>query len=283
MNRQLLATLAACAALLHHADAASFAGAVVDYLPGTLPPAAAGLTNPLSALGSPAPIVGTTIGFPNVFSPFSPAFESADLAAIGTGGRLTLQLQNYVLIDRTPGVREIGVWENVFVNDAAYPNGTATASNSLLGGNSAVVEVSADNVTWYSLNSGAPIAFHMPGNYFTNAGPYDPAAPASPAPADFGKPFVAVETDFHGKTYPQILALLDGSAGGTWLDLDSVPVAVTQIGFIRFSGASELEIDAVSINAARTGAPVPEPGSLALFICGAAAGATRRFRPSCGA
>ena len=265
--------------LLAHAHAASFVGAVVDYTQGTPPPPALGLNNPNAALGAPAPIVSPGTPYQAIFSPFNGPFESTDIVAIGTGGQLTLQLSHYVAINRTPGNPEIGVWENVGIADENYPNGQAGSPAFFYGANSAVVQVSPDNVTWYSLNGGSPILFGLPGNYFTNAvTPFDANAPAIPQYADFGKPFLGTQADFDGKTFSQILTLLDGSAGGNWLDLDSLPMVVTQVGYIRFSGTSELEIDAVSINTAQQGAPVPEPASALLVGIAFALSATRRYR-----
>jgi hypothetical protein len=265
--------------LLAHAHAASFVGAVVDYTQGTPPPTAASLNNPNAALGAPAPLVSAGTIYQAVFSPFNPPFEPTDVVSIGTGGQLTLQLSHYVAINRTPGNPEIGVWENVGIADENYPNGDAGASPFFFGTNSAMVQVSPDNVTWYSLNGGSAISFGLPGNYFTNATtPFDANAPASPQYADFGKPFLGTQADFNGKNFSQILTLLDGSAGGNWLDLDSLPLAVTQVGYIRFNGTSELEIDAVAINTAQQGAPVPEPASALLAGIAFALCATRRYR-----
>ncbi len=275
----IVSTLGITLGLLAHAHAASFAGAVVDYTQGTPPPAASGLNNPAVALGAPAAIVSPGSPYQAIFSPFNPAFEASDIVAIGTGGQLTLQLSHYVAINRAPGNPEIGVWENVGIADENYPNGLAGDPPFFFGTNSAVVQVSPDNVTWYSLNGGAPILFGLPGNYFTNATtPFDSNAPANPQYADFGKPFLGTQADFNNKNFSQILTLLDGSAGGNWLDLDSLPMAVTQVGYIRFSGTSELEIDAVAINTSQQGAPVPEPTSALLAGMAFALCATRRFR-----
>lgn len=282
-----LIALAALAAFSLDTRAAGFTGAVVDYVSGTLPPSDATLIDPSAALGKPAPITGAGGMYPAVLSPFSPHYEASQITAVGVGGHLTLQLQNFVTIDRTAGVAEIGIWENVGVIDPAF-NGTAGTPAGFFGADTAVVDVSPDNLNWYSLNNGAPILFTMPGTYYLNAGPYDPAAPASPVEADFGKPFNGTPSGFDGKTNAQILSYFDGSAGGTWLDVNdagsAVPANVTQIGFIRFSnpGNSDgFELDGVAINTNLTGAPVPEPTSAALCGVGFVLCLARRFRRPC--
>lgn len=286
MKKNLLVIIpAVIAATLVHARAASFASAVLSYTPGTLPAGETGYTNASASLGRPAPIVGAGTSFPNVLSPFSPHYESTDLTGIGVGGQLTLRLQNFVTIDRTAGVAELGVWENVGVNDSAYPNGTAGTPAGFFGTDTAVVEVSPDNVRWYSLNSGNPILFTMPGTYYLNAGPYDAAAPPTPVEADFGKPFTGTTAGFDGKTNAQILSYFNGSAGGTWLDVNgvgsAVPANVTQIGYVRFSNPANtdgFELDGVAINSSLTGAPVPEPSTAALLASALFLGALRRCR-----
>src|ERR1700743_2874988 len=158
--------------LLGHAGA-QFANAVIDYTPGALFDS---YNTPSSALGQPAPIVGPDSGFPGVSSPFDPHFETTDLVGIGAGGQLTLQLQNYVKVQS--GAFEIGVWSNVGLVDADFPNGTNTnPATTFSPPNSAVVSVSADGTHWVTLNGGNPITFSNPGNYYVNAGPYDKDAP----------------------------------------------------------------------------------------------------------
>lgn len=241
---------------------ASFVAEVLQYEPGT---GVGSYTNTSTVIGAPGPIVSEGTQYEAVLTPFNPHFEDTKLVSIGAGGSITLRLENYVLIDRT-GRPEIGVWENVgFIADLS---GGTDDGPSAFGADSAVVEVSPDNVHWYALNSGEPIVFGLPGNYFANAdGPFA-GVPAQPVYADFGKPFTGQLQDFKSKSFAEVLAVLDGSAGGTWLDLDSVPLEVTQIGFIRFSGVAvgaTFDLDAVSINNALVGAPTPEPNTALLF------------------
>jgi PEP-CTERM motif len=254
--------------------AAYHAVEVMSYVPGT---GVGTLTDPTAALG---PAIGDP-GFA-IYTAFNPPFSNTQVTAIGTGGSLTLRLENYVLIDRTPGTFELGVWENVgLVDVGAFPNPNPITGPTTFefGSDYAKVEVSPDNVNWYALNNGERVFFTLPGNYYANATNPD-TAPANPVVADFGKPFTGTLSSFNNKDFAGVLGVLDGSAGGTWLNLDSVPVDVTQIGFVRFSDplmgpgstfppvTDTLEIDMVAINSAYVGAPTPEPASAALLLSG---------------
>jgi len=265
MKKIILTTLVAFTlGLPHRMHAESFATAVIDYNPGT----PTFYNDPNAVLGKPGDIVGVGSGFEGVFSPFNPHYESSELTGIGFGGQLTLQLQNFVTV--TTGAREIGIWSNVGLTDVDYPNGTADNPTSTFSSpSSAVVSVSANGVDWVTLNGGAPITFSLPGLYYSNAGPFDSTAPESPVLADFGKPFTGTLSDFDGKTYPQIVETLNGSAGGTWLDLDST--GLSEVGYIRFNGVAsgeELYLNAVSINSTLSGGAVPEPASGVLLLIG---------------
>ncbi|MBL9123561.1 MAG: PEP-CTERM sorting domain-containing protein [Planctomycetaceae bacterium] len=256
------------------AQAAQFAAAVVNYTPG----AAAGLgyDNPTAALGSPDGLTGEGFGFPNVLSPFSPAFESDELVQIGEGGSLTLRLSHFV--QPTSGL-ELGVFSNAGIADEDFPNGAAGNPPFIFGGGAAVVEVSADGVTWSSLGAQT---FNLPANYYLDSGPFD-TTPGTVV-ADFGKPFAGALNDFSGLNHAQILALLDGSAGGTWLDISST--GLPQVGYIRFSlpddGNSSTNplfaLDAVSLATAALGSPVPEPSTWLLLASGGGIWALARRR-----
>jgi hypothetical protein len=268
----------AAAVLSNSSHGAAFVAEVMSYLPGTFAAGdgASGFTNTGAALGSPSPIVGAGTDYPGNFSPFNAHYQSSELVAIGQGGQITLRLSNYVTIDHNTDTLELGVWENVFLTaDFAEP----FAVNGNFGSDSAVVEVSEDGITWYALSSGQPIAFDLPGNYFVNStGPYD-LPPANPVYADFGKSFTGSVSQFNGKTYSESVALLNGSAGGTWLSLDSVPLS--QIGFVRFSGVasgSSFELDAVALNIAFVGAATPEPSVGLLLSAALAVGVSFRRR-----
>ena len=263
MKRQLWTAIALLVA--PQLALAQHAVEVVSHDFGTT--AAAGYNNLAAPLGAPANTNGSN-PFEGVISPFNPPYKSTDILSIGETGHLTLRLSNYVIPQ--VGSREIGVFTNVGLADADYPNGQADAGPFTFGVDSALVEVSENGTSWASLGS---VTFDIPANAYTDL--TDPFSLTNgSAPSDSQKPFAGSLSDFANKTYagasPNILELLDGSAGGTWLDISAVGLA--QVGFIRFTVPENLaanvslELDAVSIARGALGAPtVPEPATALLL------------------
>jgi hypothetical protein len=208
---------------------------------------------------------------------------------VGEGGQLTLRLSNYVIPQA--GGPEIGVFENVGLIDTSFPNGVAGTPAATFGIDRAVVDLSADGTSWVSLGN---IAFDIPANGFTDV--TDPfASTAGSVLSDFQRPFTSNLASFSGLRYfdasgPDLLDLLAGSGGGTWLDISDT--GLEQVGFIRFSVADDLnatsslnfELDAVSISHAAMGAAVvPEPATVPVAMLAAVlstliAGHQRRLR-----
>jgi len=267
--------------------AAQYAVQVVSYNQGTTPAFDFGSNMPFSlaatALGSPERFTGEGV-FPGAVTPFSPPFLRDEIVSIGEGGQLTLRLSNYAIPQA--GVPEIGIFSNVGLADQSYPNGQAGSPASTFGTDSALVEVSADGVSWTSLGN---TAFDIPTNGYTDlTDPY--SGVAGSVPSDFQQPFAATLNDFSGLKYynaggSDILGLLAGSGGGKWLDISGK--GLSKVGFIRFSVADDgtskklnFELDAVSISHAALGtATVPEPASIFLAAFGMLALAIgRRFR-----
>jgi MYXO-CTERM domain-containing protein len=249
------------------AQSSPFAVEVIEYIPGAAP---AGYQDPSAALGkthafTPAwPEFGTPA---YVVTPFNATYATDDLVAIGDGGRLILRLGQ----SAEAGLgRSIGVHTGVGLIDSAWPagliSGPATPYTSF---RSADVRVSADGEAWFSL--GSDLVFDLPTNWYAQ-GISLPGAQETPgtAEADFTRPFTGQLTDFDNTDWPAMLEILDGSAGGTWLDLSALPVPAVQ--YIEFSvnGADEVMfVDAV--------VAVPEPGG-ALAVAAIGLFALRRRR-----
>jgi len=243
--------------------AAQYASEVISYDPGTT--AAAGYDNFAAPLGAPADTNGSNL-FEGVISPFNPPYQSADVISIGEDGQLTLRLSNHVIPQAGP---EIGVFTHVGLADNNYPHGQTDAGPFAFGVDSALVEVSENGSSWSGLGN---IVFDIPANAYTDlTDPYSLASGTSHA--DSQKPFTGNLSDFANRTYagasPNLLELLDGSAGGKWLDISATGLA--QVGFIRFSVPENLaadvsfELDAVSIARDALGAPTaPEPATITL-------------------
>ncbi len=254
---------------------------VVSYDPGTT--AIAGYDNLAAPLGAPANTNGNNV-FGGVVSPFNPPYQGADLISIGETGQLTLRLSNYV-IPQAAGP-EIGVFTHVGLADVDYPNGKADGAPFTFGIDVGMVEVSENGTNWVSLGGQT---FDIPTNAYTDL--VDPYSLTNGSLlADDQKPFVGDLGDFASLSYaggsPNMLELLDGSAGGKWLDISSTGLA--QVGFIRFSVPESLavdrslELDAVSIARDAMGPPtVPEPATISLFAIALLGwGLRQRVRPA---
>jgi hypothetical protein len=245
---------------------AQYAAAVISYDPGTTP--TSGFTTQAAALSSPERLTGEG-SFPSVVSPFSPPFLASEIVSVGETGHITLRLSNYA-VPLAAGP-EIGVFSNVGLIDVAFPNGQAgTPAAAFSAPESAIVDVSADGANWVSLGSET---FDVPTNAYTDLADPFAGAPGN-TPSDFQQPFVGGLNSFDGLRYsdasgPDMLELLAGSGGGTWLDISAT--GLPQVGFIRFaieddlSGTSRLnfELDAVSIAHPAMGQlVVPEPATV---------------------
>ena len=292
MKRFGLIAVLLLVAMSSQAMADSFAVEVVSYDAGTTPasrdywrdtdPWDIGQTELLTvssvALGKPT---GFVTEFQYKFSPgsivsaFSPAANHDQIVSIGEGGHLTLRLENYAVVG--DGV-EIGLFTNVGLQDNNWPDGLAHDPIKTFGIDGVTVEVSYDNSDWVSLE---PITPNIPTNVWADAaGPFLEST-VGLTEADFSKPFTGDLSAFAGKTYAEIKTLLDGSAGGFWLDLSST--GLSEVGYIRFSVADDgtaadqnFELDAVSVASGHIGAATPEPCSLGLLALAGACLLRRR-------
>ena len=248
------------------AQTSGYATQVLDYTVGT--GSSSALTNPNAALGQPG---GSANGA--TLNPFEPNYTADELTGIGAGGELTLGLSNFVTVGAA-GTDEIGFYGNVgLVNAGTSGNPAAGNPATVFGLRSVLISVSADGVNFVPVNGGALVTATLPTNYYTNPDTtnVDAPPPANPTFADFGKPFTGTLASFNGETYTQTLGTLNGSAGGTWLDLSGT--GLSKVGYVRFSepatgGANGgvFYLNGVSSNENLLGAAVPavpEPGTLA--------------------
>ncbi|MCP4377011.1 MAG: hypothetical protein GY794_12640 [bacterium] len=271
--------------------AASFAGTVISYNAGTTPASrsyfdgswnfveSVALTDSSAALGKPTGYVSEPYAANGaIVSPFSPAANPDQIVSIGEGGSLTLRLENYAVVGSGA---EIGLFTNVGLADSSWPNGKTAATAAAWGVDSVTVDVSSNGSDWVSLGTISP---NIPTNVWADAsGPYLTSA-AGLSEADFSTPFTGTLSDFDDKTYAEIKTLLNGSAGGYWIDLSSS--GLTEVGYIRFSVADDgnagtslnFELDAVSVASAHTGAQIPEPCTMAILALGGTCLLRRRMR-----
>src|SRR5262245_58432384 len=128
---------------------AQFADGVVGYVAGSgVTPA---YSDPNRVLGAPT----TFIGYQNA-DPLNPPYQSAHLVSVGAGGSLTVHFETPIL--NSPS-NPFGIDFNIFGNSGfVITNGDfgggGITDGSLFGNNSGTtrVSVSADNITWFTLN-----------------------------------------------------------------------------------------------------------------------------------
>ena len=270
ITRALLLSATVVSSVVPFASAQTndFASGVVDYTAGT--GISATYTHASSALGEP----GGSPGGSGTLNPFVPNYTGSELTGIGVGGQLTISLANFVTVGPA-GTQEIGIFGNsALVNTGASGAPAAANPATAFGVRSVLISVSADGVNFVPLNAGTLITSTLPVNYYTNPDTTNINAPppANPSLADFGKPFIGSLTDFNGQTYAQTLTTLNGSAGGTWLDLSAT--GLSQVGYIRFDEPSSgganggvFYLNGVSGNENLIGGiVVPEPGTTAMLI-----------------
>jgi hypothetical protein len=240
----------------------STADSVVQYNTGA---------DPLTFYGEPYDQASAALGLPDasinlaendtlgiypddsIVTPFSAEYNPANIVGIsGDGGDLELHMLQPI---STAGYT-LGVHTGSGLNDSAYPDGiNYDPASTYTDTRSATVLVSSDGANWVSLGS---IDFDNPTNIYTDIGSAYTDQPGSDL-ANFGQPFLGSLDSFDGKDFSGTLSVLDGSAGGTWLDLSGT--GLSQINYIKFETDSEqtMYVDAV------VGIPVPEPASAALL------------------
>ena len=230
------------------AGAAITAFNVVNYQPGS----ATSFTDPNAALG--LPVGDTSFG---ALTPFNPPFKPEQIVIVGAGGSITLRLSSPVPAGGAGP--EIGVFSNNGLIDVS-PDGSGTAGSpaaTFSPPGLARVSVSADGVSFFPV-AAEPVTFENPTNFYTDVTIDNYSAPLGSAVADFSKPFAGNLSSFAGLTYRQVVQLLGGSAGGTWLDVTGSGLASVE--YVRFDVPAgegrRLVLDAVTA--------VPEPGALSL-------------------
>lgn len=218
-----------------------FADSVVSYDSGT--GFAAGFTNSSAALGAPA--LGASV------TPFAPPFSKSQIVSIGTNGSLTLHMS--VPIEHKPadpyGVDFVVFGNSFFVSSGGNVSGVFSSSVSTR------VEVSADDITWYTLN---PALAPTIGILFPTDGNGNAQIPVNPS---------LTLSSLTSQNLAGIRSLYNGSAGGAGYDLawaqDSGgnSVDLPEADYVRIDVLSgRTQVDAVAV--------IPEPAAWELGIMG---------------
>ena len=249
--------------------------------------------DPTRVLGAPNRIVDEGFFYQAAVNPLAGHYQPTELTAIGRGGSITLQYAQPVTLGVGP---DVGVSTNVTLADvnldAVVDSPAKTFAFHEYGAErTAVVEVAGPDGLFASLGR---VVFDDPTNGYTNTqfSWQDPNA-FQGIPSDFTKPFTAAAADFGGMTFTETIGFMNGSGGGTWIDVPA-ELGLTQISFVRLSDTmwrtsdgqlhetrtssadasfikpADLFIDAVVV--------VPEPGSAAGIALVVSAALLRRRR-----
>ena len=241
---------------------------VVNYSPGTIlnsywgapytdASAALGLPNLTQNLAGQTDSSGNPVIYADssVITPFNASYNPANVVAISNGGTLTLHLSNPIVIG--PGAA-LGIHAAAGLQDAMLGTGqNSDPAKTYTDPRQADVSISRDGVSWTDLGDQV---LNNPTNLYSDEPDPFGAKPGA-ALADFAKPFYGTLSSFDGKDWPGTLAVLDGSAGGTWFDLSSVPLSEANYVRLTTAAGETTYVDAVVGDSA-----VPEP-ALGMMIC----------------
>ncbi len=194
-----------------------------------------GYTNASAALGQPNR--DTPFG---PVEPFNPPFDVSEIVSMGTNGSLVVRMAAPISNTRAT---DFVIYGSAGFIDVDFPNGRTDGSASMFGDNRGTtrISVSADNVTFYTLNpSLAPVADGL----FPTDGAGEFGLPVHPA---------LTRQDFGNKSFSDIRGLYARSAGGSAYDIswahDSSgnPVFLPSIQYVRIDVLSgRAEIDGVA-------------------------------------
>jgi hypothetical protein len=247
-----------------------FATQIDAYTQGTVASYDTGYGDTADWTGIPTGTTGAPEGAPGVVTPFYPPFDPSQILVIGNGGNLMLQFPNPV----TSGAGySLGVFSTAGFIDSSG-TGTVGSTAATFGGGLVTVQVSADGLHWVSLGTQN---IDMPQSYYRNSGPYDVIPPSNPLYSNYGVPYTGGLSAFDNETDAQVLTTLNGSAGGTWLDVSAT--GLSQIDYIDFTPPADAPANwQIALEAVSTANPilVPEPGGMAWILVGMAVVLKRR-------
>jgi len=233
-----------------------YASEVISYTEGTN--AQTGYNVPNTSLGAPS--LWTTAwpsGIQDV-TMFAPAWETDQIVSIGAGGELVVKFDHQVVDDvLNPFGIDLLVFGSEMFADGDWPNGVADGYTS----EPSKISVSQDGDGWFD------IADVFADGLFPSQA-YQNTSTAQGADgsilSDFTKP-VNPDIDWEGKAYSEILALYDGSGGGTGVDISGTGLSWIQYVKVYQDGTDtwSAEIDSFADVAA-----VPEPTSMLLLGLG---------------
>ncbi|MBM4106837.1 MAG: hypothetical protein FJ257_11265 [Phycisphaerae bacterium] len=212
---------------------------IVSYESGV--GAAVGYDDPSRALGEPTRMIVDPLWGSSVVTPMNSPYLPTELVSIGDGGSLVVEFNPPIVDDpRHPFGLDLIVFGNAFFVDAFYPAGVP----SFIYAEPGVIELSADGVQFVPV-AGAEADSMFPTMGYADVGPY--AVVPGSSPTRFTRP---VDPQFgpmmFGAEYEELLAMYDGSGGGTGVDIASAGLSSARFVRIRVPLGAGLscEIDA---------------------------------------
>jgi len=244
-----------------------WADQVIAYQDGSN--AQVGYYDPQMAVGEPSKFTPDETWGDSDVTMFSSAWKPDQVVSIGAGGHLIVKFDEPVEDDPlNPYGIDLLVFGNAGFADSAWPDGVVAGVFDEPG----VIEVSQDGVSWRTI-SGVFADDMWPTQAYTNtSGPY--AADGTNL-SDFTKPMDPALSlaGVTGLTYAQVLAIYDGSAGGTGVDISG-----TGLGWIQYVKVWQDANDdwSTEIDGFADVTAIPEPISMAILLLGLPAALGRR-------
>ena len=221
---------------------------------------------------------GTALGLPSLETPawgggnqdvtmFVPPWATDQIVSIGAGGYLTLSFDHHVMDDaNNPYGMDLLVFGNSMLIDTDWPSGVTGTGYSSEPGN---ISVSQDGTTWFDIPDVYADDLFPTLGYTNTSGPN---AADGTIPSDFTKP-VNPDIAWQDSTYSEIVALYDGSGGGTGVDIadavdgSGVAADLAWIQYIKIWQNSG-DVFSTEIDAVMDVAAVPIPGAVWLLVSG---------------
>jgi len=236
------------------ASASPYATQVVSYTAGSN--AVSGYADPSTVLGSPERYTGEGV-WPGDVTMFNGPWGTDEVVSIGAGGSLVVAFDHPVMDHPSnPYGLDLLIFGNAFFDDPLY-NGVAGGISSA---EPAKVAVSQDGITWYDIAGVFGDDLFPTQGYTDTSGPY---GSDGKTPSDFTKP-VDPSIAWTGKSYGDILALYNGSGGGTGID-----IAGTGLSWIQYVKVYQDAGDTWSAEIDAFADVAPEPATMMLLLGGA--------------
>ena len=215
-------------------------------------------------------------------TPFEAGYDNHNLLGIGPGG--SVEFQFACPVTTSTGINSgfnLGIHAGVGLNDASgsYSGSTGAVAATYTYLREADVAISQDGTNWVyatgttgwtsNPSQASPIVFDIPSNYYNDAsiapdGSGNVVQNDDYPTADFSAPFTGELSSFNGlDDYQAVLDELNGSAGGTWFDLNGT--GLTNVEYVQLFVPDDANYN---MYVQAVVGVAPEPKSLPLLFLG---------------